>query len=101
MFVEYFGWYDSDDTVFIAMEHIEHGDLDSHFKQPLAEAEAREITAQILEGLEILHENQFAHRDPQTRSKNNLYGSTMSIVLTTAPSRTYSWSDQHQTGGSR
>ena len=45
------------------MEHIEHGDLDSHFKQPLAEAEAREITAQILEGLEILHENQFAHRD--------------------------------------
>lgn len=49
--------------MFIVMEYMEHGDLDSHLKRPLPENEAREITLQITEGLKSLHENGFAHRD--------------------------------------
>lgn len=43
------------------MEYLEYGSLDSHLKCPLPEKEAREITLQIAEGLEVLHENGFPH----------------------------------------
>jgi serine/threonine protein kinase len=56
-------WYENDDSVFIVMEYMEYGDLASHLKRPLPENEAREITLQIAEGLKLLHENGFAHRD--------------------------------------
>jgi serine/threonine protein kinase len=47
------------------MEYLEAGDLFSFFyrKPPLPEAEAKEIAYQILEGLDMLHDNGFAHRD--------------------------------------
>ena len=57
------GWYESDNFVFIAMEYIEHGNLESHLTGPLPETEAREITHQVAEGLRDLHANNFAHRD--------------------------------------
>ncbi|KAJ5798273.1 uncharacterized protein N7503_007569 [Penicillium pulvis] len=63
LFVDFIGWYENDESVFIVMEYMEHGDLDSHLKGPLPEKEAREITLQITEGLKSLHENGFAHRD--------------------------------------
>ncbi|KAJ6013055.1 hypothetical protein N7522_003410 [Penicillium canescens] len=63
LFVEFLGWYENNDFVFIVMEYMEHGDLDSHLKKPLPESEAREITLQLTEGLQSLHENGFAHRD--------------------------------------
>ncbi|KAJ5109650.1 hypothetical protein N7532_002295 [Penicillium argentinense] len=62
LFVEYRGWYESDEKVFIAMEYIEHGDL-SHLIMPLLEDDAREITFQIAEALEHLHKDKFVHRD--------------------------------------
>ncbi|KAJ5607563.1 hypothetical protein N7537_004182 [Penicillium hordei] len=63
LFVEYFGWYENDDSVFIVMEYLQRGDLGSCLKMPLPEIEAREITFQIAEGLQELHENGFVHRD--------------------------------------
>ncbi|KAJ5218020.1 uncharacterized protein N7498_000119 [Penicillium cinerascens] len=63
LFVEFIGWYENDISVFIVMEYMEHGDLDSHLQKPLPKNEAREITLQIAEGLELLHESGFAHRD--------------------------------------
>ncbi|KAJ5677343.1 uncharacterized protein N7477_002976 [Penicillium maclennaniae] len=63
LFVEFIGWYENDTSVFIVMEYVEHGDLNSHLKKPLPENEAREIALQIAEGLELLHESGFAHRD--------------------------------------
>ncbi|KAJ5928178.1 hypothetical protein N7466_007134 [Penicillium verhagenii] len=63
LFVEFLGWYENVNSVFIVMEYMEHGDLDRHLDRPLPENEAREITMQIAEGLTSLHWNGFAHRD--------------------------------------
>lgn len=47
------------------MEYVELGDLHSYLnrKPPLPEHEASEITYQILDGLNLMHDNEFAHRD--------------------------------------
>ena len=64
-FVKSFGWYDSPEHLFIAMEYIELGDLKCYLdcQPPLPEHEAREITTQILDGLFLMHDNDFTHRD--------------------------------------
>ncbi|CAG7955120.1 unnamed protein product [Penicillium salamii] len=63
LFIKCFGWFENQESIFIAMEHIEFGDLQEHLQGPLPEAEARQICFQILHGLQSLHENQFVHRD--------------------------------------
>lgn len=47
------------------MEYLEIGDLFTYlYKRPaLPEDEAKDITYQILDGLNMMHENGFAHRD--------------------------------------
>ncbi|KAJ3494127.1 hypothetical protein NLG97_g4278 [Lecanicillium saksenae] len=58
-----YGWYESSDYIFIAMEYLEHGDLQRHLAPPLPEHEARLVATQVLEGLKFMHENGFTHRD--------------------------------------
>ncbi|KAJ5573296.1 Tetratricopeptide-like helical [Penicillium hetheringtonii] len=64
-FVESFGWYQSPEHLWIAMEYLELGDLLDYMddRPRIPESEAQEITFQILEGLEMMHRNEFAHRD--------------------------------------
>ncbi|KAJ5951483.1 Tetratricopeptide-like helical [Penicillium vulpinum] len=64
-FVKSFGWYEGPGQLFIAMEYLEFGDLFAylHQKPPVPEEEAKEIAYQILDGLNMMHENGFAHRD--------------------------------------
>ncbi|KAJ5358988.1 Tetratricopeptide-like helical [Penicillium cataractarum] len=64
-FVKSFGWYEGPSQLFITMEYFENGDLFAYLyqKPPLPEAEAKDITYQILDGLSMMHENGFAHRD--------------------------------------
>ncbi|KAM7213475.1 kinase-like domain containing protein [Rhypophila decipiens] len=62
-FVRSDGWFETPNSVFITMEYLELGDLQSHLAHPLHEFDARDITAQIIEGLHIMHENDFVHRD--------------------------------------
>lgn len=45
------------------MEYLPLGDLESFLKKPLPESQSRSIVLQILQGLEFMHESQFAHRD--------------------------------------
>jgi serine/threonine protein kinase len=45
------------------MEYLPYGDLEGYLKTPLSHAEARQIAAQLLEGLGFMHNNNFAHRD--------------------------------------
>ena len=45
------------------MEYFKHGDLRSAITASITEDEARDITRQLLEGLRVMHENGFTHRD--------------------------------------
>ena len=51
------------------MEYISNGDLRSYLKVERSESEARVITRQLLEGLVVIHQEGFAHRDlkPEVR----------------------------------
>ncbi|KAJ5950386.1 Tetratricopeptide-like helical [Penicillium vulpinum] len=64
-FVKSFGWYEIPDALFIVMEHLELDDLWHYLRDrpPLPITEARESAHQILEGLLMMHENEFTHRD--------------------------------------
>ncbi|KAK7740007.1 hypothetical protein SLS62_011178 [Diatrype stigma] len=58
-----FGWYEDNNMVYIAMEFMEHGDLQKQLGVPIPEPEAQAIALQVLEGLQFMHENGFTHRD--------------------------------------
>ncbi|KAL2840411.1 kinase-like domain-containing protein [Aspergillus pseudoustus] len=66
-FVKSSGWYYTDESLFIAMEYLEFGDLQTYLKPvdrpPLPEHEAQDIIFQILLGLHEMHDNKFVHRD--------------------------------------
>ncbi|KAJ6440644.1 C2HC5 finger protein [Purpureocillium lavendulum] len=78
-FVRSHGWFELDDSVFITMEYLEHGDLEQHLKSPLPEIEARQITVQVLEGLTFMHQNGFIHRDLKPGIHQNI------MVVTVGP----------------
>ncbi|KAJ5355481.1 Tetratricopeptide-like helical [Penicillium cataractarum] len=60
--------YNPPGQLLIAMEYLELGDRFTYlYRQPpgppLQETEAKEITYQILDGMNMMHDNGFAHRD--------------------------------------
>lgn len=57
------GWFENSESLFIAMEHLPLGDLQKHIEKPFPERESQQITLQLLEGLDFMHSNGFAHRD--------------------------------------
>ena len=67
--MQFFGWYESDDYVHIAMEYISHGHLRQYLEVERTESEVKSITRQLLEGLFVIHREGFAHRDlkPEVR----------------------------------
>ncbi|KAK5631506.1 hypothetical protein RRF57_007220 [Xylaria bambusicola] len=62
-FVQSSGWWDTESSVYIAMEYLSLGDLQGYLAEPLPEDDTRQITSQIVEGLNFMHEQRFAHRD--------------------------------------
>ncbi|CAI7615037.1 unnamed protein product [Penicillium pancosmium] len=64
-FVKSFGWYSTPENLFISMEYLKLGDLHDYLldRPPLSESQAQDISYQILEGLQMMHENEFMHRD--------------------------------------
>lgn len=69
IFAEFYGWYEDKTFVYYAMEYFSLGDLDQYLSAGIHEDEACQITNQVLDGLAIMHENSFTHRDlkPQAR----------------------------------
>jgi serine/threonine protein kinase len=66
VFVEFFGWFEDPESVYLAMEYVPLGDLEENVQGiggTIKEAEVRDITNQILEGLKIMHLEKFVHRD--------------------------------------
>ncbi|KAH7142885.1 kinase-like domain-containing protein [Dactylonectria estremocensis] len=62
-FVRSFGWYYTQGSIFITMEHLSLGNLESYLQAPLPESQAKLIILQILFGLADMHRNDVAHRD--------------------------------------
>ena len=62
-FVPSFGWYRNTDSIFITMEYLPLGDLESFLSKPLPDSEAKTISEQVLQGIDFMHQSKFAHRD--------------------------------------
>ena len=56
------------------MEYISYGNLRNYLKMGRSESEAKVITRQLLEGLVVMHQEGFAHRDlkPEVRLPRHL-----------------------------
>jgi len=63
LFVKFLGWFEEPTNLHIAMEYLEEGDLTKHIGKPLPQDTVRNISIQILEGLEVMHQQGIAHRD--------------------------------------
>ncbi|RYO98058.1 hypothetical protein DL765_010951 [Monosporascus sp. GIB2] len=62
-FVEFHGWFADDMHLYIAMEYLPYGDLQSHIGQPFAEQETATIISQVAKALECMHQKGIVHRD--------------------------------------
>ena len=63
VFVKFFGWFEDSDNLFISMEYFELGDLENHATESVTEDDVKDITTNVLNGLRIMHSENFAHRD--------------------------------------
>ena len=63
--MEFLGWYEEPETLYIAMEYLPEGDLTKHIstRAPLPQETVKNISKQILEGLQVMHQEGMAHRD--------------------------------------
>ncbi|KAK0663946.1 putative serine/threonine-protein kinase [Cercophora samala] len=79
-FVHTFGWFENQDSVFVAMEFLPLGDLE-RFKRsssPLSESDTSLIVWQLIQGVRHMHEAGFAHRD--LKPANILIASTVPML---------------------
>jgi len=53
VFVEFHGWFENVDTIFLAMEYFEYGDLHDCITAKLTEYDAKIISVQLLECLRL------------------------------------------------
>ena len=61
--MEFLGWFEGPEILYIAMEYTKEGDLSKHMGTPLPQDTVRNISMQILEGLKVMHQQGIAHRD--------------------------------------
>ena len=61
--MEFLGWFEESETLYIAMEYCKEGDLSKHTGRPLPQETVQNISKQILEGLKVIHQHGIAHRD--------------------------------------
>ncbi|KAL9609551.1 MAG: hypothetical protein Q9167_005682 [Letrouitia subvulpina] len=67
--VKFYGWYENDRQIFLAMEYFALGDLADHIATAdISEHDTKQISIDILEGLDIMHSKGFTHRDLKPRN---------------------------------
>jgi serine/threonine protein kinase len=71
-FVQLLGWYENKKSIFLSMEYFQLGDLADCLASPAPEQHAKVIASQLLEGLLIMHDLGFTHRDlkPKVHSRS-------------------------------
>ncbi|KAF8532990.1 kinase-like domain-containing protein [Trichophaea hybrida] len=62
-FLQFFGWYEDEQWIYIAMEYIEFGDLQRYIDVQWTEGDTRVVARQLLEGLKVMHDDGILHRD--------------------------------------
>ena len=65
-FAEFYGWFEDGLDYYLAMEYFPHGTILDYFRAspvPVPEPDAILMVTQILEGVSIIHENNYAHLD--------------------------------------
>ena len=63
VFVDFLGWWDNPDSVFLAMEYFPIGTLEDSIASGPFDEQVNDVMVQLFEGLEIMHAEGFAHRD--------------------------------------
>ena len=81
--MSFFGWFESDSSIFLVMEFFGNGDLAQHIPNISTKDEVWKITTDLFEGLNIIYTKGFAHRDlkPQVCSNNPYQSSFASIII--------------------
>ncbi|KAI9367318.1 kinase-like domain-containing protein [Aspergillus egyptiacus] len=62
-FVQFLGWFDDPEYLYIAMEFVQYGDLQKFITAPFPEPEAASIVTQVARALQYMHRKNFVHRD--------------------------------------
>lgn len=63
LFVKFFGWFEDPFNLYLSMEYLELGGLEQHITASINENDVKDITRDLLNGLRIMHRENFAHRD--------------------------------------
>lgn len=65
LFVHFYGWFETSDSLYLAMEYFPLGDLHKCVASSgvCTEDEAKAVACQLLEGLNFMHQMGFTHRD--------------------------------------
>lgn len=81
-FVQFLGWYESDDFIFCAMEYMVNGDLGQYMESVGSHIreEAKEISRQVLHGLVVLHAKHICHRDLKPQVREYVFPLKISIL---------------------
>lgn len=62
--MQFFGWFEDNEFIYFAMEYAENGNLYELLeKGNILERDMKVIAKQLLAGLQVMHENDFCHRD--------------------------------------
>lgn len=62
--MQFFGWFEDNKFIYFAMEYVENGNLYELLeKGNILESDMKVITKQLLAGLQVMHKNNFCHRD--------------------------------------
>ena len=62
-FVQFYGRYESLEDIYLVMEYFPLGDLERYMDRQSSKFQIKVIIRQLLEGLCIMHQNEFTHRD--------------------------------------
>lgn len=81
-FVKTLGWYQSKNTLHIAMEYLSNGDLHDYMEDrpALPEQDACQVVGQVLAGLESMHTQGYAHRDVKPKVSKAIHFLPVKLV---------------------
>jgi calcium/calmodulin-dependent protein kinase I len=83
-FVEFLGWFEDLESVYLAMEYAALGDLEDNVPAKpgaIREPEIRDITFQILERLKIIHKEAFVHRDLKPKVRLRVHQACLTLLI--------------------